>query len=248
MEENLESIIRVDPTSMMKMKKDEWRNETKIFSFHRFDWPKDRGIKIKKRSLLLLLLSRPLFSFQLDRSFKFKFKYVGPNRWNQTILLVDKIFEKQRQSSFLFENPRRSNEFFSFVFCSLRIFFNCTNKSQIIKKRTNNDRINSMNLFFALYKFRVTSPSIFFTRIQSRILSTLRAFSQTEFSPIWQPLIDVTSEIINSYGCLHSSNDFQTFDVFFKPLLQVRRRDKNRLKRRKNSSLGNRDGWTFRFV
>ena len=46
--------------------------------------------------------------------------------------------------------------------------------------------------------------------------------SNPEYSTIWQPLVDVTSDIVNSYGALHSNTDAHTFDVFFKPLLQVR--------------------------
>ncbi|CAF0889004.1 unnamed protein product [Adineta ricciae] len=44
--------------------------------------------------------------------------------------------------------------------------------------------------------------------------------SNSEYGAIWQALIDVTSDIANSYGSLHSGNDTHTFDVFFKPLLQ----------------------------
>ncbi|CAM4764385.1 unnamed protein product [Rotaria magnacalcarata] len=44
--------------------------------------------------------------------------------------------------------------------------------------------------------------------------------SNPEYSSIWQSLVDITSDIVNSYGALHSGTDPQTFDVFFKPLLQ----------------------------
>ncbi|UJR22782.1 hypothetical protein I4U23_025814 [Adineta vaga] len=44
--------------------------------------------------------------------------------------------------------------------------------------------------------------------------------SNPEYGSIWQTLVDVTSDIANSYGSLHSGNDTHTFDVFFKPLLQ----------------------------
>lgn len=44
--------------------------------------------------------------------------------------------------------------------------------------------------------------------------------STSEYSSIWQSLIDVTSDILNSYGSLHSTNDSSTYDLFFKPLLQ----------------------------
>ncbi|CAF2683209.1 unnamed protein product [Rotaria sp. Silwood2] len=44
--------------------------------------------------------------------------------------------------------------------------------------------------------------------------------SNPEYSSIWQSLVDVTSDIVNSYGSLHSGTDPHTFDIFFKPLLQ----------------------------
>ncbi|CAF1270168.1 unnamed protein product [Adineta steineri] len=44
--------------------------------------------------------------------------------------------------------------------------------------------------------------------------------SNQEYSSIWQSLVDITSDIANSYGSLHSGNDAHNFDVFFKPLLQ----------------------------
>ena len=167
----------------------------------------------KKETFLLLLLRRPLCRTS-----------VGNSNSNSTMSEPSEEIKQFFSSNKVLKNKGKVRVFVSPRFSSMedlsrrcRIFFNCTNKSPITKRRTNNARTNSMNLFFALFNTRATWPSKIFFLFDS---PPSVFFSQTEFSSIWQALIDVTSEIINSYGCLHASSDSQTFDVFFKPLLQ----------------------------
>jgi len=64
--------------------------------------------------------------------------------------------------------------------------------------------------------------------IRSFIYHSVNLISNPEYSSIWQSLIDITSDILNSYGSLHSTNDSSTYDLFFKPLLQVNRRNQTK--------------------
>ncbi|CAF0959671.1 unnamed protein product [Rotaria sordida] len=70
-------------------------------------------------------------------------------------------------------------------------------------KKTNKQRSEKLN-----------EPIIKFVQFSCELASN------PEYSSIWQSLIDITSDIVNSYGSLHSGTDPHTFDVFFKPLLQ----------------------------
>ncbi len=83
-----------------------------------------------------------------------------------------------------------------------------------------------MNLLLNLFNFHVNQPGSFDSF--ASILTSFFQSSNPEYSPIWQSLIDVTSDIANSYGSLHSGSDSHIFDVFFKPLLQVKGKRINR--------------------
>ena len=100
-----------------------------------------------------------------------------------------------------------------------RISFNFTSKSQITNERTNNDRKNSTNLFSNSFNWLTNSPGLIALNSPPTFLPNS---SNPDYSSIWQSLVDVTSDIVNSYGALHSSTDPYALDIFFKSLLQVR--------------------------